>query len=248
MILAQSKRRGRKPAVAQYVDPQELTTQYQQFFETLPAQQGALYKAALHLRYHCLCEERQLLNPTDYPEQMEHDVYDAQARQAVLCYRPDNRIIGTVRLIMPYTGLVLPSMQHCLALQQETPAATTAEISRFIIAREFRRRWNDGDYGAVSPWLIGDNQRRIPHCSLGLLRQLLQQARDAGMTHVTALAEPALLRMMAGLGLYFAPVGELVDLHGLRQPCYAKIDTMLRRLQQERPEIWHFITDGGRMA
>lgn len=242
-----AKRRGRKPATARYADPADLTQQYLQYFEALPATTSALANAAYHLRYLGLCEERQLLNPADYPEQLETDAFDSRAQQAVLCYLPDNRFIGTIRLIMPDARAPLPSVALAPVLQQDCPVESTAEVSRFIIAKEFRRRWNDGEYGAVSPWLDGDNQRRIPHVSLGLLRVLLQMARAAHITHLSALAEPALLRVLEGLGLYFAPVGPLVECHGLRQPCYAKIESLLRRLKQERPEVWHFITFGNKL-
>ena len=246
MLVTQTKRRGRKPAQARYATSDDLTSHYLQFFEALPADSGALQVSGYHLRYRGLCEDRQLLNPADYPEEMESDAYDTHARQAVLCYRPDNRVIGVLRLIMPQAGIMLPSVAAAPALLQDVPVETTAEASRFIIAREFRRRWNDGDYGSVSPWLEGDNQRRIPHVSLGLLRLLLQQARMDGMTHITFMAEPALMRVLEGLGLYFAPVGPLVDCHGMRQPAYAKLDSLFRRLKQERPEIWHFVTQDGK--
>lgn len=243
-VLLTARRRGRKPAEPRHADPLELTAMYQQYFDALPATSPILQNAAYQLRYQGLCIERQLLNAADYPEQIETDGFDRHSRQSVLCYKPDGRFVATVRLILPAPGVALPCLQLAPALLQEIPLETSAEISRFIIAKDFRRRWNDGDYGAVSPWLEGDNERRIPHTSLGLLRVMLQQAREAHITHVVVLAEPALLRLLEGLGLFFAPVGPLIDHHGMRQPAYAKIESLLRRLKQDRPEIWHFMTQG----
>jgi hypothetical protein len=57
-----------------------------------------------------------------------------------------------------------------------------------------------------------------------------------------------MLRMLEGLGFYFAPVGPLVDCAGLRQPCYAKLDSLLYRLKRERQEIWYYVTDAGRLG
>jgi len=247
-MLTTAKRRGRKPALAKHPAPQELAEQYQHYFETLSADTGVAQKAVWHLRYQVLCEERQLLSVADYPDAMETDVYDAHSMQAMLRYRPDQRLIGCIRLILPRAGVALPCFTACPAMAQEIAPEKTAELSRFIIGKEFRRRWNDGDYGAVSPWLDGDNHRRIPHCGLGLMQAVLQVARQAGVTHVVALMEPALLRLLEGMGIHFAPVGSLVNYYGQRQACYAKIDNLLRRLQTERPEIWHVLTEGGRLA
>lgn len=242
------RRRGRKPATTRYVDAQALYEHYQRFFEASIATTPALLKAAQHLRYQVFCEERLLLPARDYPDQIETDAFDSHAHHAVLTYRPDNRMIATMRLIMPNHDKPLPTFALCPKLQDDVVADKTAELSRLVVSKEFRRRWNDGDYGAVSPWLAGDNQRRIPHTSLGLLRLMLQQARSNGITHVAALTEPAMLRMLEGLGFYFAPVGPLVDCAGLRQPCYAKLDSLLYRLKRERPEIWYYVTDAGQLG
>jgi N-acyl amino acid synthase of PEP-CTERM/exosortase system len=72
-------------------------------------------------------------------------------------------------------------------------------------------------------------------------------ARD-GITHWVAEMEPALLRMYAKLGVHWIKLGPTVEFHGKRQPCYTKLDDMLTRNRQERPEIWDLITDGGRCA
>jgi N-acyl amino acid synthase of PEP-CTERM/exosortase system len=237
-----ARRRGRRPAQTRFVEAAALAEQYQRYFEPLLANTASLRAAAYHLRYQVLCEERGLLEAKNYPEQREQDHYDTRARQAVLFYRPDRRLIGTMRLILPSAKEPLPSLLQCPELAANIITGKTAELSRFLLSRDFRRRWNDGDYGTTNPWLAGDNQRRIPHIGIGLLKIITATARRDDISHVVALAEPAMLRLMAGLGLHFAPVGGLIDHVGLRQPCYAKIENLLSRLQQERPEIWHYLT------
>jgi hypothetical protein len=58
--------------------------------------------------------------------------------------------------------------------------------------------------------------------------------------------EPRLLRLLRSTGLDFQPVGPLVEHHGIRQPVYANVDKLLGTLSYEYPEIWDFITEGGR--
>jgi N-acyl amino acid synthase of PEP-CTERM/exosortase system len=68
-----------------------------------------------------------------------------------------------------------------------------------------------------------------------------------GITHWAAVMEPALLRLLTRLGIHFNPLGRLVDHHGRRQPCWADLDVLLRRVYAERPDVWDVITDGGRL-
>lgn len=244
-----TKRRGRKPLVPKHLAPQELADIYDQAFEAMPATPGPLLDAALHLRYQVLCEERQLLRPADYPTKTEFDAFDVHAMHAVLCYRQDRSIAGTLRVIMPDEGITLPAFGRCPQLRDEISMHNTAELSRFVIAKQFRRRWDDNFYGAVTE-MPGDghSQRRIPHMSLGLLRMALEYMVGRGITHVVALTEPSMMKLLEKLGIHFAPVGELVECHGLRQPCYAKLENVLRRMKQERPDVWHYITDNGRFG
>ena len=57
--------------------------------------------------------------------------------------------------------------------------------------------------------------------------------------------EPALLRLLARLGIHFEDVGPLVDYHGRRQPCVINIETMLTQVHRERPDVWAILTEGG---
>jgi N-acyl amino acid synthase of PEP-CTERM/exosortase system len=244
-----AKRRGRKPLVAKRLAPQELADIYDQVFEAMPALEGAGLDAALRLRYQVLCQERQLLPAADYPTRLERDVYDEHAMQAVLSYRPNSSVAGTLRVIMPDRGVILPTLARCPQLNAEVPLQNTAELSRFVIAKEFRRRQDDSHYGAVTD-VPGDGhgQRRIPHMSLGLLRLALEFMVGSSMTHVVAMAEPTMLLLLGKLGIHLAPMGELVECHGLRQPCYAKLENILRRMKLERPDVWHYVTDNGRFG
>ena len=66
-----------------------------------------------------------------------------------------------------------------------------------------------------------------------------------GITHWVAEMEPALIRMLARLGMHWNPLGPIIEFHGKRQPCYTVLDAMLQRMLKERPDIWQVFTDGG---
>ena len=80
---------------------------------------------------------------------------------------------------------------------------------------------------------------------LGLIQILLQMSAQHGITHWCALMEPTLLRMLAGMGIRFKPIGPLVEHHGLRQPCSADIAQVLQAVKRERPAFWEVLTCGG---
>jgi N-acyl amino acid synthase of PEP-CTERM/exosortase system len=133
--------------------------------------------------------------------------------------------------------------------QDLLPRQSLAEVSRFAVSKAFRRRMED----APTPTGVGpgwherrrSEQRRVPHLSLGLVQAMVCTSAAYGITHWVAEMEPALLRMYAKLGIHWHPLGEMIEYHGRRQPCWTRVDTMLARTYRERPEIWDLVTDGG---
>jgi len=65
------------------------------------------------------------------------------------------------------------------------------------------------------------------------------------MTHICAVMEPTLLRMLRRLGMVMPSIGPVVEYHGLRQPCYGHLDTGLARVWIQRPEVWELLTCDG---
>ncbi len=126
------------------------------------------------------------------------------------------------------------------------PRVNTAEISRFAVSKTFRRRANEEQtlIGGISD-VSADPRRRIPNASLGLMQAIVAMAAKAGVTHLCAVMEPVLLRMLRRLGIHFLDIGPLVDYHGRRQPCYSDLDVLLARIWLEQPEVWELITQDG---
>jgi N-acyl amino acid synthase of PEP-CTERM/exosortase system len=75
----------------------------------------------------------------------------------------------------------------------------------------------------------------------------LRQSVDLGVEYWAAVMEPQLLRWIAMLGVRFQPIGPMVSHHGLRQPSYCHLPTMLRELAQAKPEFWDVVTNSGEL-
>jgi len=93
-------------------------------------------------------------------------------------------------------------------------------------------------------WAFGDmgNGPSDSAASIGLIRDAWEQ----GITHWSAVMEPALLRLIGRLGIDFSPLGPLVDYHGTRQPCHGDTNEVLAGIKRQQRDVWALITDSGR--
>jgi N-acyl amino acid synthase of PEP-CTERM/exosortase system len=225
-----------------------------QYFRIVAADTQELREASYRLRYEVYCVENTFLVALDYPDGLETDEYDSRSLHALLQHVPSANFVGTVRLIMPVTAgdrLAMPFADLCNEPGVRTgrilPPASTAEVSRFAISKSCRRRAEDGlypdQYATSSSREAG--KRRLGHgLSLGLIVAVTQFGLSHGITHICAVMDPILLRLLHGLGVELLPIGPAVEYHGLRQPCYANAAELLAQLRVARPEYWDLVTTG----
>jgi N-acyl amino acid synthase of PEP-CTERM/exosortase system len=246
-----ANRAGNAPRVPENT---RLLNSYNEYFDVVRADTPDLVEAAFRLRYQVYCVEHPFENPAEHPDGLEHDVHDPQSVHCLLVHRPTGLVAGTVRLVLPQregSARDLPILAICdhPALSDEAilPRAQTAEISRFAISKEFRRRAEDasGPAGIPGPSVL-DARRIIPHITLGLMKAVVRMSHEQHVPHLCAVMEPALLRLLGRFGMSFTPLGPLVDYHGRRQPCYAPLDHLLRGIFECDPEVFDVLTDAGR--
>jgi N-acyl amino acid synthase of PEP-CTERM/exosortase system len=238
-------------------DNESLLDRFNAYFATVTENTEASICEAQRIRYQVYCVENQFEKTDRFADGMEHDAFDCRARVSLIIYRPTRQAIGTVRLILPNgrnRADSFPMQQICRhpALKGGgfLPLATTAEVSRFSISKQFRRRKTDGLYEGEksAPANVPMDQRTSgPLMSLGLIQTLVQMSAEEGITHWCAAMEPRLLRLLAGMGIRFKPLGAMIEYHGLRQPCYCEVDRVLRSVKKERPAFWEVLTDKGRL-
>ncbi len=227
---------------------------YSSYFESVPANTDALRNTGYRLRYEVYCVEHPFEDPADSPDGLECDAFDEHSLHSLLMYRRSGTAAGAVRLILPRPGEDATKMpihhvcRHELLLHDSDrlPRSRTAEISRFAVSKNFRRRTGDRETAVGGHAETEEDPRRlIPHISLGLMRAIVAMAAEAGMTHLCAVMEPALLRLLKRLGVHFNDLGPRVDYHGKRQPCFADLDELLARTWIERREVWEVLTHDG---
>lgn len=155
---------------------------------------------------------------------------------------------GAADALEDFSALPISRISDSVDLQNPdlVPPATTSEISRFAVSKDFRRRLGDNTYADSEELSHEDERRLIPNLTLGLIRSLVDMSAEHGITHWSAAMEPALLRLLTRLGIHFTNAGPLIHYHGRRQPCYAELDGLLTRCRKERPDVWEVLTHEGR--
>lgn len=227
---------------------------YNDYFEVIPVDTPALLEEAYRLRYQVYCVENEYIDTTNLPNEQEIDEFDGHCEHSLLIHRSSGTIAGVVRLVLPdHTGR--KSLPAALASQslfehsvEELPLQSTAEISRFCVSKEFRRRLEDDRWPAVhSESSSGPNANRriLPHITLGLMHAILQMSLKHDITHWCACVETPLLRLLKRLGISFRSAGPLVSHHGWRQPVYISLAELNVKIYSSHPEVWDVITAKG---
>ncbi len=226
-----------------------LSALYDQHFSVVPANTAALLDEVHALRYQVYCVEHQFEDPAQQIGNREVDAHDAHSVHAVLIHRQTSRVVGCVRLILPgddeASELPVRRLLEPADLRRfdEFDKSTTAEISRYAVSKEFRRRAGESLYPDVNTDLTAQDTRRlIPHMSLGLIRGIARLAADQGITHVCAVMAPALLRLLERFGLQFERLGPPIEYHGERQACIAAVEGLLAGLAHQRSD-YHQVVD-----
>ena len=226
-------------STAPKIAEQPLLERFNRHFRTVSADTPDLIRLAQELRYQVYCIEHQFENPADHPDGREKDKFDGHSVHSLLIHRSTGQAVGTVRLVLPRRD----APEESFAIQRTTrpsvlaashlPIHTTGEVSRFSISKRFRDSKTEE----------GSDLRRLgPLMSLGLMQAIVSMSARHGLTHWCAVMEPKLLRMLTSMAIQFISIGAPVEYHGIRQPCYGHITTVLDRVRREQPMFWQILT------
>lgn len=236
--------------------PDDLARAYDRHFSVLACDEPSALARAHRLRYQVYCVENAFEDPADNPDGLERDDYDVRSVHSLLSHRATGHLVGAVRLILPDSerpARSFPMQEVCadprIGDPAMFPALRAAEVSRFCVSREFRRRLGEARYADVGPdeakARAAEERRLMPYVTLGLIRGLVRMSVEHGVRHWCIVVEPPLLRLLKSLGFVFENLGPLVQHHGLRQPCHADLERLLAGVHRLRPDVWQVVTDRG---
>ncbi len=227
------------------LETQSLYFLYNSLFECVVADTEALIDECYKLRYQVYCLENQFEAPDPEKGEYERDEYDGHSIHALLRYRQTGEYIGTARLIMNEEDSPkrIPAFDICddhgIQLPNHLYNAPCAEISRFCISKNFRRRVTDNMVtSAYSARELADMRMRIIPCmAVGLMAMVFKLCANNDIHQACAVVEPSLIRMLDKLGIHFKHVGAPIEYHGARQVTYILDHELMESLRQERPDV-----------
>lgn len=221
-------------------------------FNVIIADTPKLQEQAYRLRYQVYCIENCFENTLDHPLKQESDDFDIRSVHSVIIDRHSQTVTGTVRVILPDPDNIEKSFpiqnlsNHPLLHNRKLlHTARAAEISRFAVSKRFSRMAADLRSSQRHSDYRIEQRAAMSSITLGLMNGIVRMSAEHGITEWFAVMEPTLLRLLARFGIYFSPIGPMVDYHGMRQPCHANMQNLLARVRKERLQVWEIITDKG---
>jgi N-acyl amino acid synthase of PEP-CTERM/exosortase system len=220
---------------------------YRRYLTVLRANSEELLDKVFRLRFQVYCLERGFEDAAEYPDGREQDGEDSRSLHSLLLDRATGSAVGTVRLILPRGGDDLPVFRLIGAGRRHgagLPLETTAEVSRFAVAKAFRRPLEEGWHpGPGRAPIAGGRGPALQLLTFGLIQAVVMMSAFGEVTHIVAMMEPALLRLLRRLGIAFHPLGEPVEHHGLRQPGWALMTHLIASIKDCDPELGEIISE-----
>lgn len=211
----------------------------------------AMMECAFRLRYEVYCRDCHFLNEEDYPEHSEKDEHDPSSLHAV-AFNLQGEVVGYSRLVMPDARGLFPWQAHCAELLSGVvlPApASSAEVSRLMVHRDYRRRRGDVVQGASvglpepAPDDFKERYRRRPQILLALYRQMYLHSCQNGIRYWYAAMERSLAGALEMMGFPFHRIGPESDYFGPVAPYLADLRVLEQVLEEKMPELLTWIRD-----
>jgi N-acyl amino acid synthase of PEP-CTERM/exosortase system len=222
-----------------------LARAFERYFDIVPADTPGLIERAFRVRGDVYCKEFGYEREEDCPNGLESDEFDHWSKHCLVQHVGTGRTAGCVRVVEPPSGdpqALLPLQMYCAASlwsgplhPHANPKASLCEVSRLAVHSDFRRRQGEsksplGDMEALADQEL--EQRSYPLISVALFLAATALVVRGGRSHVYAMMEPRLARLLRRSGLAFEQVGETIDYHGKRAAFHIHIDAALSGMEQ----------------
>jgi len=204
------------------------------------------------LRYDVYCLQKGFLDPADYPNKCETDIFDKHALHFG-AFDHSGNALGTLRLVKN-SGVGFPMLKHCEIDVSEEILLKAGEVSRLAVSKIIRKRSGDGEYGMAlqggrvdeKPKFIPENNKRRhrPAIVVGLYKSLYQESKRAGITHWLAVMEPGLLKLLKRFYFNFEAIGPEVDYFGPVRPYMVSLDAIEDQVYQSSKAFYTSFVNG----
>ena len=175
--------------------PSEVYADFHSYFSIVPAATAELLDEVFALRYQVYCIEHHFEDPVDHAYGREQDRFDARSVHMLIRHRATDVCAAAVRLILADADdpQALFPIEHGCGRDFTEEAHRriaglhrphVAEISRFAVSKEFRRRLGEAEtVSGVSPQAVytdglgmANRRRGFPHITLGLFAAIVRMS------------------------------------------------------------------------
>lgn len=223
------------------------------YFEMVAADTEVLRQEVYKLRYQIYCLEKCFEKPEEHPDGLESDQYDQYSCHYLIRHRETGCYMATTRLILPNCAVFPTEANSKIAdttLLKNVNRNHLAELSRFCVSRQFRRRANERHLIVTNDTDESRDSSIEKSCSasitLSLFACAIQMSAEHNIRYWCALIEPALKRVVESYGIYVTQIGPVVEYHGMRMPCAIKVNDFLLDAAEKNIDYWIMLTNNGR--
>lgn len=232
---------------------QNIVEAFNSNFRLIPATTDELLEEAYKLRYQIYCIETHFENPENHPGGKEKDDFDAISLHYLIQHKATRLYAATTRLVLADSDdperlfpIELFTQIDRKDLVANVPRERIAEVSRFCVSKDFKRRAGEQGTLAGIPMTeslpVEQERRLFSHIMIALITCLVRMSRQRGVTHWYAVMEPILIRRLRYLGIFFTPIGPTSEYHGIRVPCFIVLEDMLESIKQNNYQAWELVT------
>jgi len=177
------------------------------------------------LRYRVYCEEYNYLDPKNYPDKREKDVYDPYSVHFVILNKNNSHesVIGTVRIIRnSKVGFPLENNFKIDLNSRNIPRDSLIELSRLVI----------------------DKKYRIDNYMLDLVRELYHYVKRFKIEYVYSVMDERLFMPLQKMQYPFVKIGNTTQYQGSTTPFLLKVSDMENGLLKENPKMYYYLLEG----
>lgn len=208
----------------------------------LRVQDGNLRRAQ-ELRYQVYCVECSFLSPEDYPDGLETDEHDDDAKH-FYAFDTQGELVGYVRVVHADVYQRFPFQRHCATSDEGVVLPVpcrTVEVSRLMLRCDYRRLPDKGLTGGAAghkhTGFSGDRRDEASQVLMSLYRQLYTYSRANDIDHWYAAMERPLARSLLRLNIAFKAIGPEADYYGPVAPYLANLHEVEAQVGARNPTL-----------
>lgn len=231
-----------------------LMERFQRYFSIHLARTRGQKSAVYGIRYRVYCEQFRYEPVDAFPNREESDAFDERALHCLVVHKRTGQPAACVRIVpalgdtttdpLPIESIFRDTLDYRLIDSLDLDRGKLCEVSRLAVDQAFRRRQGEANSRVGEPEAAryGTRERStFPFICMAAFLGATALTEMTGRTHVFAMMEPFLARMLARSGIIFQRVGGDLEYHGIRAPYFTTLEHALESMTPDTRAMYTII-------